>query len=201
MSEFTDADFSDPIRRMSDGALARLHAINDGEIESMRIGDEYVSTITGRHETDVYQEVSYDVMTKAFVFDRIGDPILQQDRVAPHLQGSLSGMILALSDSHDAKQSRHLTPLGFDAEYAAKLVADTWLLSTGDRLNHQDFKFYTLELGRTAFTSIVFTFNEELQAWRLGYEMRRPFITPRTHPDFKGEIEIVDNQEVDLVIV
>lgn len=200
MSEFTDADFSDPIRRMSDGALARLYAINNGEIESMRIGDEHFSTITGRHETNVFQEVSYDVLTRAFIFDRVGDAVVQQDRVAAHLQGTLSGMVLTLADSQDKKQSRHITPLGFDAEHAAKLVADTWLLSTSDRLNHRDFNFYTLDLGHTAFTSIIFSFDTDTQAWRLGYEMRQPFITYRPHPDFNGEITIVDDDEADLVI-
>ncbi|MFY9227891.1 MAG: hypothetical protein WAO28_00995 [Candidatus Microsaccharimonas sp.] len=201
MSEFTDADFSDPIRRMSDGALARLHAINNGEIESMRVGDEHLSLITDRHESDIFQEVSYEVLTRAFIFDRVGDPIMQQDRLPPHLQGTLSGMLLTLADSQDSKQSRNITPLEFDAEYAAKLVADKWLLSTTERMNHQDFKFFTLDLGHVAFTSIFFAYDTDTQAWRLGYEMKRPFITYRAHPDFKGEIDIVDDEESDLVVL
>ena len=191
MSEYSSDAFSDPIRRMSDGALLRLAMIDKDELGSMRAGDTYFTQIKGRRDEVAYRETSFETIKRAFIIDNIADTVVQEDTLAPHLRGILGGMIVALADTHDLSQSRDVTPLMVDQAHAEKIVSDTWLFSTGNRLNREPFRLYSLDVGTVAITSVFFDHIPGHNIWRLGYENRAPKITYRGQPGL-GDIEIVE---------
>ena len=71
MSEYSGDVFSDPIRRMSDGALLRLAMIDDDELGSMRAGDTYFTQIKAHREEVAYRETSFETIKRAFIIDNI----------------------------------------------------------------------------------------------------------------------------------
>jgi hypothetical protein len=190
MSEFSTDSFSDPIRLMSDGALSRLAAIESGDIDSMRAGDTYFNTIRERRDTNHFREVSFDTFKQAFVIDNIADSLIQQDSLAEHLMGILSGMLLALTDAHDMKQQRSVTPMALDTYQAHRLIADAWLFSTTHRQQHEEFSLYSAEIGSVAVTSILLSPLDMGNAWSLGYQTTVPKVTYWAQESL-GEIEEV----------
>ena len=194
MTEYTTDTFSDPIRNMSDGVLLRIKAIRAGELDSMRHGDAYFSTITEREGEKYTHAVSSHEFTRAFMLDNLSDATVEQDVLSPPVNGLLSGMMLALADAHDMEQSRGASPLAFDTQYAERVVGDAWLMLSKERAEHEDFRLYTLNMGSIAFMSILFSYNPDTNAWQLGYERQSSKVALISDPRL-GDIEIVDETD------
>lgn len=191
MSEFSIDDFIEPIQRMSQGALLRVDAIESGEIDSMRDGDEYYSEITNITNTKGYKAVYSRTINRANLVDNIADSLLQSDHLATNLGGLLSGMVLSLADQHDMQQGRALTPLGLSRDRASQIVADSWLMRTGERQQRRDFSFYTVTMGEVAITAIKFSYSEAMNVWRLGYETEKSKVVVGSGYEL-GDIEIIE---------
>lgn len=190
MSQYNEQDFSDLIRRMNDGGLQRLEELEKDEdraLESMRPGDEYFSTIVGRPHTTGYREVLSEVTKRAFIVDNVSDIVMQQAELAPPLAGLLSGMMLALADTHDHRLQAGASPLNLNLARTAEIAHDNWLLSSFGRAERQDVPFYGLALGGLAVTSVLLHYDVASATWQLGYERSHRLVSVGPQPDVEGQ--------------
>jgi low temperature requirement protein LtrA len=118
--------------------------------------------------------------------------LIQGDTLTGPFAGMLSGMVLTIADEHDMTQTGQASALSFDAAGAERRLNEAWLLSTAQRQERGSFRLFSLHLGVTALVSIVLSFDDGQQVWRLGIEHQGVTHSyPRTNPA-TGDVELVE---------
>jgi hypothetical protein len=169
---YEQADFSDSLATVCQDALSRLDSYRN-DSERIAEDDFAVEHILGTVATSFSTETQTQAEYFAATFSDIHPNIIEQDDIADYFCDVITEMVRAYTVEREQwSKNEDITLLMPDSEALKMYVQNRWLAHEVERKIHTPFSVYNFLL-RGDSGQILFTYDELLNTWQLGYRVIR----------------------------